>query len=72
MTGPKTDFADQIHAEKYRLPGESFDEAMNRIAAALTESTEEYRIRQPLLRLRSHLRDRFLHLLCALGRHLAG
>lgn len=50
MTGPKTDFADQIHAEKYRLPGESFDEAMNRIAAALTESTEEYRILQPILK----------------------
>ena len=41
MSGPTTPFAQYLHAEKYRAPGESFDEAMNRIAAALTDGTRE-------------------------------
>tara|TARA_R110000764_G_scaffold36736_2_gene81990 strand:+ start:22520 stop:24232 length:1713 start_codon:yes stop_codon:yes gene_type:complete len=41
MNGPTTPFAQYLHAEKYRAPGESFDEAMNRIAAALTDGTRE-------------------------------
>lgn len=35
--GPKTPFAQQLHQDKYRSPGESFDESMNRVAAGLTE-----------------------------------
>jgi ribonucleoside-diphosphate reductase alpha chain len=35
--GPKTAYADRIHAEKYRLPGETFDQAMRRVATALQD-----------------------------------
>jgi ribonucleoside-diphosphate reductase alpha chain len=42
MTGPQTTFAAQLHANKYRAPGESFDEAMNRVAGALTSGREEF------------------------------
>ena len=41
MNGPSTPFAQHLHAEKYRAAGESFPEAMNRIAAALTDGTRE-------------------------------
>ena len=41
MSGPTTPFAQHLHAEKYRAAGESFPEAMNRIAAALTDGTRE-------------------------------
>jgi len=51
MSGPKTDFADYLHATKYRAPGESFDEAMNRVAGALTNNREEF------LRFRETLRE---------------
>lgn len=47
--GPQTAVAELIHAEKYRGPGESFEEAMNRIAAALTESTSYRPTREILL-----------------------
>lgn len=40
--GPMSPFSDQLHAEKYRAPGESFREAMNRIANVLTETDEEF------------------------------
>jgi ribonucleoside-diphosphate reductase alpha chain len=40
--GPKTPFAQYLHSEKYRAPGESFPEAMNRISGALTENREEF------------------------------
>lgn len=42
MTGPTLPFADQLHAEKYRSEGESFREAINRIASALTDDSEHY------------------------------
>jgi len=41
MNGPQTKFAQHLHATKYRSDGECFDEAMNRIAAALTDGTRE-------------------------------
>ena len=40
--GPQTDYSDRIHAEKYRLPGETFRDAMNRVASALQDSPEHY------------------------------
>lgn len=49
MTGPKTPFAEQLHAEKYRVNGESFKEAMNRVAGALTDSEQEFRPFRDLL-----------------------
>lgn len=42
MYGPTTDFGEQLHAMKYRQPGETFRDAMNRIANALTEDRESY------------------------------
>lgn len=40
--GPQTTYADTIHAEKYRLPGETFRDAMNRVASALKDSDAHY------------------------------
>ena len=39
---PLSEFSDQLHAEKYRAPGESFRESMCRIAAALKDSDEHF------------------------------
>lgn len=49
MDGPQTPFAQQLHAEKYRTNGESFREAMNRIAAALTGDTNDFKAFRELL-----------------------
>lgn len=49
--GPQTLYSDQLHAEKYRLPGETFRDAMNRVAGGLADSPEHYHA----------LRDIFLH-----------
>lgn len=43
MHGPKTPFAEQLHAEKYRAPGEDFREAMNRVASALTDDGQDFK-----------------------------
>lgn len=52
---PNTRIAEHIHATKYRLPGESFNEAMARVANALKDSDDHF------TRLKSILRDqRFL------------
>lgn len=40
--GPKTVYSDQLHSEKYRLPGETFRDAMNRVAGGLKDSPEHY------------------------------
>lgn len=40
--GPKTQFADNLHAMKYRSKGEDFRESQNRIAFALKDSDEHY------------------------------
>lgn len=42
MIGPSNPVCDSVHAEKYRGPGESFKEAMNRIAAALQDNHNHY------------------------------
>ena len=42
MPGPSLTFSDQLHAEKYRAPGESFREAMNRIASAMKDDDDHY------------------------------
>lgn len=36
------EFSDQLHAEKYRIPGETFREAMSRIAGAMTSTPEDF------------------------------
>ncbi len=41
--GPTLPFSEQLHAEKYRGKGESFHEAMNRIACALEDNEDHFR-----------------------------
>lgn len=43
MSGPTLEISQQIHAEKYRGPNESFEEAMARIAGALGDTDEHRR-----------------------------
>lgn len=52
MEGPTTAFAEQLHSEKYRSPGESFREAMNRVAGALTDGNDYKPFRDLLLDMR--------------------
>ena len=40
MYGPKVKACDNLHAQKYRLPNESFEEAMHRVSAALADDEE--------------------------------
>jgi len=47
--GPQTLFAQQLHAQKYRSPGETFREAMGRVASALKDSDRHYRELRELL-----------------------
>ena len=42
MLGPQLPFADHLHAEKYRAPGESFRESTNRVAATLSDNETHY------------------------------
>lgn len=42
MNGPETAFAENLHASKYRRPGEDFREAMSRIAAGLKDNDEHF------------------------------
>lgn len=55
--GPQVPACDRTHAEKHRLPGESFREAANRIAAALKDDDKHFR----------ELRDILLHMRFAPG-----
>jgi len=41
--GPVTEHAEQLHAEKYRRKGETFREAMSRIASALADDDGHFR-----------------------------
>lgn len=42
MIGPQVPFSQELHAQKYRGNGESFREAMNRIAATLKDDDRHY------------------------------
>lgn len=53
--GPSTLASDQMHAEKYRSPGENFREAMTRIANALSDDEPHFRATRDIL-----LAQRFL------------
>jgi len=53
MQGPRLPFSEQLHQEKYRGRGESFREAMNRIAATLSDDKIHFRaFRDTLLDMR--------------------
>lgn len=47
---PSTKLAEHIHATKYRLPNESFNEAMARVANALKDSDEHFLATKQILR----------------------
>lgn len=42
MRGPTNPLSQQIHSEKYRADGESFEESVNRVASALKDSDEHF------------------------------
>lgn len=48
--GPQTQFSDDLHAQKYRAPGETFVEAMNRVAGALKDDEDHFRDIQGVLK----------------------
>lgn len=50
MTGPLLPFSQNLHAQKYRAPGESFEESQDRVAAALTQTPEEYHATREIMR----------------------
>jgi ribonucleoside-diphosphate reductase alpha chain len=53
MIGPQVPFSQELHAQKYRGEGESFREAMNRVAAALKDNDDHYaKFRDALLGMR--------------------
>lgn len=53
MQGPQVPYSQELHAQKYRGSGESFREAMNRIAAALKDNDEHFAdFREALLGMR--------------------
>ncbi len=47
--GPQTKIADELHATKYREKGESFREAMQRVAYGLQDDDAHYRELRPIL-----------------------
>lgn len=47
--GPQTSFAEDIHKGKYRNEGESFREAMNRVASALKDNDAHYQAMREIL-----------------------
>ena len=53
MYGPQVPYSAELHAQKYRGEGESFREAMNRIAASLRDNDDHFeRFRDALLQMR--------------------
>lgn len=40
--GPTVPFSEELHAQKYRSPGESFEDAMTRVASALKDTDEHF------------------------------
>ena len=49
IVGPRQIASEQLHASKYRLPGESFRDAMSRVAGALQDNKEHYKISREIL-----------------------
>tara|TARA_Y100000310_G_scaffold319188_1_gene374158 strand:- start:4895 stop:6586 length:1692 start_codon:yes stop_codon:yes gene_type:complete len=50
MTGPINPVCDRVHAEKYRQENESFDEAIGRMASAISDSEEHHVTVKEILR----------------------
>ena len=49
MSGPTVPACQQLHADKYRMKGESFYEAMRRVAAATADGEEHYQAMKKIL-----------------------
>lgn len=47
--GPQTDFSELIHSIKYRSEGETFKDAMNRVAATLSDNPEHLHVLREIL-----------------------
>lgn len=47
--GPQVPFSDEIHAQKYRQDGESFRDAINRIASALSDGPDHFKTFRSIL-----------------------
>lgn len=47
--GPQVPFCDELHAQKYRSEGETFREAMNRVASALADNPDHFEKLQDIL-----------------------
>lgn len=47
--GPQHPECDKMHSDKYRAPGETFREAMTRIASSLTETDDDFRPSREIL-----------------------
>jgi len=50
MIGPQLPFSDNLHASKYRSPGESFGESQDRVASALTTTPDQYQATREIMR----------------------
>mgnify|MGYP005992887371 CR=1 FL=1 len=55
MHGPQLRFSEQLHAEKYRVAGESFRECIDRVSSALSDDEEHFKQLRAIL-----LNQRFL------------
>lgn len=53
--GPQTEAADDLHAMKYRSQGETFREAMNRMASTLADNDDHFRNLQRIFQTQSFL-----------------
>lgn len=49
VAGPTLPFSDELHAGKYRQPGESFREAMNRVANGLKDDDVHFHVMRDVL-----------------------
>lgn len=49
MAGPQLPFSEELHAQKYRGEGETFREAMNRVASSLTDGPDHYQTFREIL-----------------------
>lgn len=49
MYGPQIPFSEELHASKYRGVGENFREAMNRVANALKDDEDHYKVSREIL-----------------------
>ena len=47
--GPETEFSENLHAQKYRQPGESFRDCCSRLASSLSDNDSHFRAFRSIL-----------------------